>query len=76
VAVIGLILGCTLGAVNLYYILEMVQRDIIGMRLDYQYPAATMLALIPIMLATAFVAALWPSEAAVRCSLVEALEYE
>jgi putative ABC transport system permease protein len=76
VAVIGLVLGCALGAVNLYYILEMVQRDIIGMRLDYQYPTTTMAALIPVMLATAFLAALWPAEAAVRCSLVEALEYE
>jgi putative ABC transport system permease protein len=76
VAVIGLILGCALGAINLYYLLEIVQRDAVGMRLDYRYPVTTMLALIPIMLAAAFVAALWPSESAVRRSLVEALEYE
>ena len=76
VAVIGLVLGSVLGAVNLYYLLEIVQRDAVGMRLDYQYPISTMLALIPIMLAAAFVAALWPSEAAVRRSLVEALAYE
>jgi hypothetical protein len=32
--------------------------------------------LVPVMLAAALVAALWPAEAAVRGSLVEALEYE
>ncbi len=46
------------------------------MRLDYEFPLSTMLALIPIMLGAAFVAALWPAEAAVRAPLVEALEYE
>jgi putative ABC transport system permease protein len=76
VAVIGLILGAVLGGVNLYYLLEIVQRDAIGLRLDYQYPVSTMLGLVPIMLAAAFVASLWPSEAAVRSSLVEALAYE
>ena len=76
VAVIGLILGCVLGAINLHYLLEIVQRDAIGLRLAYQFPFGTMVTLIPIMLAAAFVAALWPSEAAVRGSLVEALEYE
>jgi putative ABC transport system permease protein len=76
VAVIGLVLGGVLGAINLYYLLEIVQRDAVGMRLDYQYPAGTMLALVPIMLAAAFVAALWPSEAAARRSPVEALAYE
>jgi putative ABC transport system permease protein len=76
VATIGLVLGCALGAINLYYILEIVQRDIAGMRLDYEFPVNTMLALVPIMLAAAFVAAVWPAESAVRGSLVEALEYE
>jgi len=76
VAVIGLVLGGVLGAINLYYLLEIVQRDAVGMRLDYRYPAGTMLALVPIMLAAAFVAALWPSEAAARRSPVEALAYE
>ena len=76
VAAIGLILGSVLGAVNLYYLLEIVQRDALGWRLNYQYPVTTLLMLVPIMLAAAFVAALWPSEAAVRRSLVEALAYE
>lgn len=76
VAGIGVILGAVLGGVNLYYLLEVVQRDAIGLRLDYQYPFTTLLALAPIMLAAAFVAALWPSEAAARSSLVEALAYE
>ena len=76
IAVLGLVVGAAFGAINLYYLLQMVQRDIIGMRLDYQYPVTTMLELVPIMLVAAFVAALWPSEAAVRGSLVEALEYE
>jgi putative ABC transport system permease protein len=76
VAVIGLILGAVLGGVNLYYLLEIVQRDAIGLRLDYEYPITTLLVLVPIMVAAAFVASLWPSEAAVRSSLVEALAYE
>ncbi len=76
VAVIGLVLGGVLGAINLYYLLEIVQRDAVGLRLDYQYPISTMLALVPIMLAAAFIAALWPSEAAARRSPVEALAYE
>jgi putative ABC transport system permease protein len=76
VAVIGLILGSVLGAINLYYLLDVVRRDAVGMRLDYQYPVTTMLTLVPIMLAASFVAALWPSEAAARRPLVEALEYE
>jgi putative ABC transport system permease protein len=76
VAVIGLALGAVLGAITLYYLLDVVQRDATGMRLDYQYPVTTMLSLVPIMLAAAFIAALWPSEAAARRPLVEAVEYE
>jgi putative ABC transport system permease protein len=76
IAFIGVVLGCVLGAVNLYYLLDIVHRDAVGLRLDYEFPTSTMLMLVPIMLAAAFLAALWPSQAAVRGSLVEALEYE
>lgn len=76
VGFIGVVLGIALGAVNLYYILEMVRRDIAGMRLDYQLPLQTVLILAPTMLAAGFLAAVWPAESAVRGSLVEALEYE
>jgi putative ABC transport system permease protein len=76
IAFIGLALGFALGAINLYYILQMVLHDVGGMRLDYEYPFDTVLALVPVMLAAAFVAAIWPAESAVRGSLVEALEYE
>ena len=76
VGTLGLILGFALGAVNLYYILQMVHRDIAGMRLDYSLPVPVMLMLVPIILGAAFVAAIWPAESAVRGSLVEALEYE
>jgi putative ABC transport system permease protein len=76
VAALGLVLGCVLGAINLYYILQMVQRDIAGMRLDYMYPTRTLLVLGPAIVAAGFVAALWPAESAVRGQLVEALEYE
>ena len=72
----GLILGAALGALNLYYVLEIVHRDVTGMRLDYQFPMTTMLVLLPTILGAALVAALWPAETAVRGSLVEALEYE
>jgi putative ABC transport system permease protein len=76
VAAIGLVLGTALGAINLYYLLEIVQRDVSGMRLNYEFPIAMTAALVPIMLAAGFVAAIWPAEAAVRGSLVQALEYE
>jgi putative ABC transport system permease protein len=76
IGVLGLTLGFAFGAVNLYYILQIVHRDIAGMRLDYQFPVATVLALVPTILGAAFVSAIWPAESAVHGSLVEALEYE
>jgi ABC-type lipoprotein release transport system permease subunit len=76
IGVLGLILGFAFGALNLYYILEIVHRDIAGMRLDYSIPLSTLGMLVPTILAAAFVAAIWPAESAVHGSLVEALEYE
>jgi putative ABC transport system permease protein len=76
IGAIGLMLGFALGAVNLYYILQIVHRDIAGMRLDYEYPVSVALALVPTILGAALVAAIWPAESAVHGSLVEALEYE
>jgi putative ABC transport system permease protein len=73
---LGLLLGFALGAINLYYILQIVHHDIAGMRLDYTFPVMVTLGLIPTILGAAFVAAIWPAESAVRGSLVEALEYE
>ena len=74
--VIGLILGVALGAVMLYYNFVMVRIDVVGVRLDYEFPWSFSLALIPLILGAALVAAIWPAESAVRASLVEALEYE
>jgi putative ABC transport system permease protein len=76
IGTLGLVLGFGLGALNLYYILQIVHEDIAGMRLDYVFPVAVVAALVPTILASAFVAAIWPAESAVRGSLVEALEYE
>jgi len=76
IGTIGLVLGFALGALNLYYVLQIVQHDIAGMRLDYVFPTGTVLALVPTMLGAALFAALWPAESAVKGSLVEALEYE
>jgi putative ABC transport system permease protein len=76
IGALGLTLGYTLGAVNLYYILQIVHHDIVGLRLDYRFPFAVVLSLVPTILGAAFIAALWPAESAVRGSLVEALEYE
>ena len=76
IGTLGLLLGFALGAINLYYILQIVHRDIAGMRLDYQFPTTVVAALVPTILASAFVAAIWPAESAVRGSLVEALGYE
>jgi putative ABC transport system permease protein len=76
IGVLGLVLGYVLGAINLYYVLQVVRHDIAGLRLDYQFPVGTVLALVPTILGAAFVAAIWPAESAVHGSLVEALEYE
>ena len=76
VGVLGLTLGFAFGAINLYYMLQIVQRDVAGLRLSYEFPVTTTLVLVPAILAAAFVAAIWPAESAVRGSLVEALEYE
>jgi len=76
VGAIGVLLGCALGAVNLYYVLDIVQRDVAGLRFDYEYPVTTILAIVPVILGAAFAAAIWPAEAALRLPLVEALEHE
>ena len=76
VGAIGLVLGFALGAINLYYILEIVHRDIVGTRLDYAFPLITAVSLVPTILGAALLAAIWPAESAVRGSLLEALEYE
>ncbi|HKT78745.1 MAG TPA: FtsX-like permease family protein, partial [Vicinamibacterales bacterium] len=76
IGTLGLALGFAMGALNLYYILQIVHRDIAGMRLEYTFPLTVALALVPTIFAAAFIAAIWPAESAVRGSLVEALEYE
>jgi hypothetical protein len=65
-----------LGAIQLYYSVEIARRDLIGIDIGYAYPFRMALALAPIILSAAFLAALAPGERAVRGSLVEALEYE
>jgi len=76
ITAIGLILGCALGAVNLYYQLELIRRDVGGMYLEYQYPFALAALLVPVILAAALLSALAPGEFAVRQPLEEALRYE
>lgn len=76
IAAVGLVLGFAFGAVALYYSLETSVRDLGGVRLQYTYPFANALLLVPVILSAAFLAALGPAESAVRGSLVEALEYE
>jgi putative ABC transport system permease protein len=73
---LGLVLGLALGAINLFYVLEIVRQDVAGMRLDYLFPSGVAIIVVPVILCAALVAALWPAESAVRGSLVEALEYE
>jgi putative ABC transport system permease protein len=75
-AAVGIALGYLLGAINLYYVLQIVRLDVAGMRLTYEFPTMAALVVAPIMLAAAFLASVWPAESAVRGSLVEALEYE
>ena len=58
IGTIGLILGIGLGAVNLYYTLGMVQRDLGGLDLDYIFPISFAAAMAPTILASAFLAAI------------------
>ena len=76
IGVIGLVLGLGLGAISLYYSLEMTRRDLAGLSLDYVFPLPLATWLAPVILGAALAASLWPAETAVRGSLVEALEYE
>jgi ABC-type lipoprotein release transport system permease subunit len=76
IGVIGLALGLGLGALELFYSLEVAKRDLVGISLGYAYPFKTALMLTPVILGAALLAALGPGESAVRGSLVEALEYE
>jgi putative ABC transport system permease protein len=76
IGLIGLVLGLALGAVNLYYELQVVQVDLTGIPIDYRFPFGIALLLLPVILGAAFASAILPAETAVRSSLVEALEYE
>jgi hypothetical protein len=73
---VSVILGLAVGAIHLYFVLELSARDFPGMRFEYTYPYGIAAALFPIILAAAVLSALGPAETAVRGSLVEALEYE
>ena len=76
VGVIGLVLGLALGAVNLFYQLEVLASGVIGMPLSYEFPYRLSACLIPLILTASILSAIGPAESAVRSSLVEALEYE
>jgi len=76
IGAIGLILGVATGAINLYYELQAIQHDLAGFPLAYLLPLTVVALLIPVILGAALASAILPTEAAVRSSLVEALEYE
>jgi putative ABC transport system permease protein len=76
IGAVGLILGMAFGALQLYFSLAIIAEDIAGLRLAYEYPYQISLALLPVILAVAFISAIGPAESVVRGSLVEALEYE
>src|SRR5262249_32054760 len=46
IGTLGLLLGFVAGAINLYYVIQMVHHDIAGMRLDYTFPVGVALGLI------------------------------
>ena len=73
---IGVTLGLALGAIHLFYQLDMIRRDFTGIPLEYDFPQEIALALMPVILLAAFLSALGPAEFTVRTPLVEALEYE
>ncbi len=73
---IGLVLGLGIGAIILYYELQMIDHDLAGFPLKYEFPVAMAAWLFPLILGAVLGAAIVPAETAVRGSLVEALEYE
>ena len=76
IGLVSLLMGVALGAVHLYWSLEISARDYPGLRFDYMYPYAVALLLLPVIVGVSLLSALGPAESAVRGSLVEALEYE
>jgi putative ABC transport system permease protein len=76
IGLIGFLLGSVVGAINLYYELQAIGYAMTGMILNYVFPLRIAIILLPVILSAACVAAILPAEAAVRSSLVEALEYE
>lgn len=76
IGMVGLVLGLGLGAVTLLYNIELLRREVAGLHLEYLYPVQFAAFLLPVVLAAAWIASLWPAETAVRASLVESLEYE
>ena len=76
IAAIGLILGVASGLLQQYYQIIMISRDISGIAVDFMFPWKVFAVIVPVIFGSAFLAALAPAEAAVRSSLVEALEYE
>lgn len=76
IGLIGLALGLVVGAVQLYFTIELTRTDLAGLRLDYEFPFRIAALLLPGILAVAWLSAIGPAEAAVRGALVEALEYE
>jgi putative ABC transport system permease protein len=76
IGAIGLLLGIATGALFLYYELEAIGQDIAGTPMTYEFPFGITAMLLPVILAASVISAILPGETAVRCSLVEALEYE
>jgi putative ABC transport system permease protein len=76
VALIGLIMGTGLGAIFTNCIRAIFRHDLMGVSLPFAFPTNVVLLVFPVILVSAFLAAIGPAESAVRGSLVEALEYE
>ena len=76
IGAIGLVMGIGIGSINLYYELQVIQNDLTGIPLAYEFPFAIAAFVAPVILFAAFGSAIFPAERAVRSSLVEALEYE
>ena len=76
IGLIGAILGLVMGAVLLWFTLELNRSDAFGYGYNYIYPAGFALLLVPLILASAWAASISPAESAVHRSPANALEYE
>ncbi|MBA3767520.1 MAG: ABC transporter permease [Acidobacteria bacterium] len=76
ISLIGIIMGVLAGVLSAYFLVRTVATIIAGFNLQFHFPFATVLLMIPAVLAVALAAAWWPARRAMRLRIREAIGYE